>query len=166
MNYSVQPPFSGFSSGLLKAMLWIGRVEEELAQIKEFPRSIWVRCLDNGEIHQFDIIYHQYLPLLHVRVDELKIRYQEHTFYVAHIRNWTTNSQILSTIRQGHEDPKAWTVQASNTAFHSSYSNKITVWSYIDLPHTEEFLKSERWWEGMIWEEFYIGLLYFIPELP
>jgi len=59
---------------------------------------------------------------------------------------------------------QAWVVQFLNISSPSEPPHHLTMWSGIDLPHTQEFIEQKRWIKGYSWEEYYTGYLFFIPE--
>jgi len=139
-----------------------GHKEKEILAFGDFPFPIWIQNQDTLISYQFNILAHALFPLPDIKVDELTVKFQSSTFFISHIRNWLPDSQVLSIIHMQENGLQGWAVQTFNNPHDEE---NLTVWSLIDLPHTKEFLESDKWLEGLTWEEYYSNLLFFIPEM-
>jgi hypothetical protein len=165
MNFIIESPESEPNPTILTAMLGIGRQEMDTIYSSTLPTILLIQ-MDSAFIYPFRVLKYEHILLPYAKVDEVKVEFQDLTFYIAHIRNPFENSKVLSTIRRHRWETGGWTVQSASECHHLCSYSYLTVWSKIDLPHMREFQESGRWLIGLSWEEFYMGLLFFTPELP
>lgn len=147
-----QNPFAEFSSVFVAHLLRnVGRTIDNAGNaIAPLPIHTARDCEHGNTYHTFAVALCQRVEFHHFFIDEVEIREGNRHYFITHIRNNTTPSAILSTIRTNPYSGLGYVVD------HAIRNEEVVVrWRRVGLPHVPLLRGASARDIHQSWEDYY-----------